>query len=439
MESTAGPIQADGNLKPMAEIRPFRGLRFSASAGTFDRLVAPPYDVLSAVQRDEYASRSPFNIVHLTLPEEKPDDRSKYVKYARSAALLSEWRRQGVFVPDPQPSLYRYTQRFEVDGQTHVRTSIIALLKVEPFETGTVLPHEQTFPKHKEDRLRLLEATRSHLESIFGLYEDPGGELLDLVRSAPASEVAECDVDGLDQKIEVIADEATKAEIVKAFAGKRIWIADGHHRYETALGFRAALGKKDGPVPEDYMIIALASMSDPGLVLLPTHRVVPALKDVGPEKVVEPLTRLFHVESIRPQEIPSKLLEAEAAGEKRIAVALHGEQGFWLIPRDERALLDELSGPESDKLKRLDATILHRVVFEKLLELSPTAAIEYTRDAHEAILAANEGRGAAFLMTPPTIEEMKDIALAGERMPQKSTYYYPKIWGGPVAWSLNDF
>ncbi|MBI3722033.1 MAG: DUF1015 family protein [Fimbriimonas ginsengisoli] len=163
----------------MAEIRPFQGLRFTPSAGPLDHLVAPPYDVLSEDDRDGYGARSPHNVVHLTLPEQRPDDRSKYIKYARSAAALAEWRREGLLAPDP-PSLYRYTQTFEVEhlGGPFTRTSLIALIKAEPYEKGVVLPHEQTFPKHKEDRLRLLEATRAHLECIFGLYEDAAGTVL---------------------------------------------------------------------------------------------------------------------------------------------------------------------------------------------------------------------------------------------------------------------
>jgi uncharacterized protein (DUF1015 family) len=158
----------------MATVRPFRGLRYRESAGALENLVAPPYDVLSAEERNAYAAKSPYNIVHLTLPEQKEDDRSKFVKYARSAAALAEWRREGALAEEQRPAFYRYTQTFTIPGtdQSFDRTALIALIKVEPYENGVVLPHEQTFPKHKEDRLRILEATRSHLECIFGLFEE---------------------------------------------------------------------------------------------------------------------------------------------------------------------------------------------------------------------------------------------------------------------------
>src|SRR5579862_6511134 len=158
----------------MATIRPFRGLRYPLKAGALENLTAPPYDVLSPAQRDEYAARSPFNVVHLTLPESHADDRSKFVKYARSSALLAEWRREALLAPEPEPAFYRYNQWFQIPNapDRFDRTALLALIKTEPYEKGIVFPHEQTFPKHKEDRLRILEATRAHLECIFGLFED---------------------------------------------------------------------------------------------------------------------------------------------------------------------------------------------------------------------------------------------------------------------------
>ncbi len=422
----------------MAVIRPFMGLRYSAAAGPIDALTAPPYDVLSPAQRDEYAVRNPHNIVHLTLPEHQVDDRSKFVKYARSAALLAEWRRDGSLAVEPHPAIYRYTQTFHSDrpGQGSSRTAIIALIKLEPYENGVVLPHEQTFPKHKEDRLRILEATKSHLECIFGLYEDPNGEVLHAIQSAHVGpNVRTTSDEGVTHVLEPITDEATLQQLVGLMEDKKVWIADGHHRYETALAFREALGPQSGPVAEDYMMMALTSMSDPGLVLQPTHRVLrrmPLNKDAALAK----LSEYFEVHETHSTRVMDML---EHSNGRAIGAVFEGGLGYVLTPKDDDQTIGLIPGNESHALKALDVSILHRVILERLLGVIGLDDITYTRDYLEAIRLADEGAAVAFLMTPPSVDDMKQIALKGEKMPQKSTYYFPKILSGLVVWSLNDF
>jgi uncharacterized protein (DUF1015 family) len=425
----------------MAVIRPFLGLRFSGEAGPIERLVAPPYDVLSPAEREEYAVRSPYNVVHLTLPESKPDDRSKYVKYARSAALLSEWRRDGILMREDRPVIYRYTQTFHLphQGETYTRTSILVLLKTEPYDRGVVLPHERTFPKHKEDRLRILEATRAHLESIFGLFEDPDARIHDAIRRAPAgTPVKVTSDDGVLQTFEPISDDESIDAIVNMLADRKLWIADGHHRYETAVAFREALGERDGEVPEDYLPIALCSMSDPGLVLLPTHRIVARLP-FGREEVLARLSSAFDIHETHSSRLMDGLARGANAGKRTFAVAMEGGLGYLLTAKDEAALLADLNPDESDRLRGLDVTVLHSLIFERLLGLTGLDQISYTRDPLEAIRAADQGAAASFLMNAPTVDDMRAIALGGERMPQKSTYYFPKVLSGLVMWSLNDF
>lgn len=425
----------------MADICPFRGLRFSSTAGVLERLVAPPYDVMTPAERNGFAAKSEHNIVHLTLPEGKIDDRSKFIKYARASALLGEWRRDGSLVPDEKPSFYRYTQKYEV-GNEHARfarTSLICLLKVEPFEKGTVLPHEQTFPSHKEDRLRLLEATRTHLESIFGVYEDPDGSIHRELLKAPVGAAVEATTESMTQTLEPISDPETVAALKEAFATKRIWIADGHHRYETALGYRQGLGEKDHPIAEDYIVIALVSIADPGLILMPTHRIVPALKNASLDELEAILATDFTVERCHSSRLTANIAEAERNGTHHVfGIALEGGHGLWLTARDPEALSERIESAGSLRLRQLDTTILHKIIFEQMLGLPTTANMEFTREAFNAIATADRGGGAAFLMAPPTIDDMKEIALAGERMPHKSTYYYPKIWSGFVSWGFED-
>ncbi len=422
----------------MATIRPFRGLRYTPQAGPIEELVAPPYDVLTQEERDAFAARNPHNIVHLTLPEQKPDDRSKYVKYARSAAALADWRRSGVLKPEDQPALYRYTQTFSVPGAQEplVRTSVIALIKTEPYEKGVVLPHEQTFPKHKEDRLRILEATRAHLECIFGLYEDPGAGLFELVRGAPAQSTIDTTTeDGVRHQVDLITDPDACEAVQRAMAEKKVWIADGHHRYETACAFRAQLGERPGLVAEDFMMMALSSMSDPGLALLPTHRTLTGIP-LSPEDVRAKLEGLFEVREVA----KSALLGAlEQAGAHAFGVVLPGGAAFLATLREPSRIGELVAGEGSLELKSLDVTILHALIFEKLLGVTGLDRVGYTRNPDEALRAPDEGCSASFLMNPPSVDDMRRIALGGEKMPQKSTFYYPKILSGLVLWSLADF
>ena len=425
----------------MPVIRPFQGLRYSVEAGPLGNLTAPPYDVLDDVERASYGARSPHNIVHLTLPESREDDRSKYVKYARSAALLAEWRRDGTFLLEPKPAIYRYEQRFTLPHfpEGLVRTSIIALLKTEPYEKGIVLPHEQTFPKHKEDRLRILEATRAHLECIFGLFEDPNGHIHETIVKAPVEGAVETTSgDAVFQKLEPITDAETCNHLMGLLADKKVWIADGHHRYETACTFREGLGEKDHPIAEDFMMMAFSSMSDPGLVLLPTHRVltdIPVPRDVMFQRL-EQYFRLKETHNTRLMES----IEADArSGRVAFGLAFEGGDGYVLEAKDPEAIYNLVPGDGSQDLKRLDVTVLHSVIFEQMLELKGLDSIKYTRDHHQAVTWVNEGAKAAFLMNPPTVDDMRRIALGGEKMPQKSTYYFPKILSGLVLWSLNDF
>lgn len=427
----------------MATIRPFHGLRFSSEAGDIADIVAPPYDVISPDERERLAGQSAHNVVRLTLPEQEPDDRSKYVKYARSASRLEEWRRSGVLLREDRPSLYRYTQDFHIPGlPTRLsRTSLIVLLKVEPYANGVVLPHEQTFPKHKEDRLRILEATRSHLECIFGLYEDDDNATHQNVVAAPAELIANFTTqdDAISHRLERIQDSGAISGIVDRLATKKLWIADGHHRYETALAFREMQGEHSGLIPEDFMMMAVCSISDPGLVLLPTHRILKHM----PTDAAGLRARL--AEHFTIVEAPNKDLMAtidRIAQDKltrAFGIALPGGNGLIATTKDIAKLANEIDGPGSTDLKQLDVSVLHGYIFAKLLGLTGLDFFGYTRIENEAIEAVDNGAPAAFLMNPPTVDDMRTIALGGDFMPQKSTYYYPKLLSGLVMWSLKDF
>lgn len=425
----------------MATIRPFRGLRFAQDAGPLADLVAPPYDVISPDERAQLAAKSVHNVVGLTLPQGEPDDRSKFVKYAKSSALLAEWRREGVMRVEDEPAFYRYTQWFTVPGstQTFARRSIIALIKTEPYEKGVVLPHEQTFPKHKEDRLRILEATRAHLECIFGLFEDEGGSLFKQIDGAPGDVVADVTTDdAVRHLLETLTDPETVQALVAGMDDRKVWIADGHHRYETACTFREMSGEQSGLIAEDFMMMALSSMSDPGLVLLPTHRIVKKMPIQGRE-LEAALKRYFNVREIPNGRLLEEMTELNRPDTRVLGVALPSGMGLLLTLDRPDDVMDWIDNSDSPRLKMLDVSILHHVIFDKILGLKGLDFFSYTRDPDEALLAVSDGSDASFLMNPPTVEDMRLIALGGEKMPQKSTYYYPKILSGLVLWSLNDF
>jgi uncharacterized protein (DUF1015 family) len=424
----------------MAVIRPFQGLRYSAEAGALGILTAPPYDVISEDERASFSTRSSRNIVHLTLPEQRPDDRSKFVKYARSAADLAEWRRDGTLLLEEKPAIYRYSQTFSVPHYGDLtRTSIIALIKTEPYESGVVLPHEETFPKHKEDRLRILEATRAHLECIFGLFEDPEGLIHKAILKCPGGTAVETiSDDGTAQRLEPITDPEAINHLVGLMADRKIWIADGHHRYETARTFREHLGERDTLVAEDFMMIALSSMSDPGLVLLPTHRVLTDIP-VDEDTMMSRLGQIFHMRGTHNSRLMEAIESERKSGRVAFGMALPGGDGYVLEPKDLDGLYAMVPKEQSERLRKLDVTILHSIIFDQILAVPGLDSIRYTRDSHQAITWVNEGDKAAFLMNPPTVDDMRQIALSGEKMPQKSTYYFPKILSGLVLWSLNDF
>lgn len=424
----------------MAAIRPFRGLRY-ADAASLPNRVAPPYDVINPDEREALATRDAANIVQLTLPEGSAEDRSKFVKYARSAATLAEWRRDGILVAEETDTFYRYVQTFRVPGieEPIIRSALIGLIKTEPYDRGVVLPHEQTFPKHKEDRLRILEATRAHVECIFGLYEDPGRTLFDAIAAAAGKPTADVTTDdGVRHVLERIDGAQDCANLSASFADKKVWIADGHHRYETACTFRESLGEREGLVPEDFMMMALSSMADPGLALLPTHRVVKELR-LAKGALTDVLQRHFNVRNLPNAALVEEMKQLASDEARVFGVALPGGMGLLLTMEDPEDALRLVPGGGSDLLKKLDVTILHSVIFENVLGLKGLDGIGYTRDADEALAVVEDGSAASFLMNPPSIEDMRQIALGGEKMPQKSTFYYPKILSGLVLWSLNDF
>jgi len=392
----------------MAVISPFRAVRYDASrVGGLRDVIAPPYDVISPAEQAALYDRSPYNVVRLILGRETP-------RAEAAARALTAWVAERVLARDADPGLYLYRQTFHVPGLgERTREGVLCRLQLESFASGIVRPHERTFPGPKADRLALLKATGAFLSPIFGLYAGAGASLRDLfaqVASAPPLEHV-VDPGGETHRVWRIVDPATIARVRTALAPESILIADGHHRYETALGFR----DEGGPTT---VLAYLADMHDAGLVILPTHRLVRGALPIGAAALEARLRESFTVSGL-PMGTP------RGAGE--IDCILPDRR---LRLRALPAALARL-GALPATLRTLDVTLVQYAILEPILGLD-THGLAFTHDDADAIAAVPGEASAAFLVNPPSIDAVRAVCLAGEVMPEKSTYFYPKLADGFV-------
>jgi uncharacterized protein (DUF1015 family) len=425
-------------------IEPFAGLLYdSGRAGAPGNLVAPPYDLIDKARQDALYTRSPYNVVRLELNRE-PD------RYASSARALGQWLDDGVLRRAAQPAIYLYSQFFEIEGRSLRRDGFIVRIRLEEFSAGRILPHERTFPAAKQDRLELLTALDANVSSVFGLYAGARPALARLTAELGAREPALDVTDdlGIRNQLRSIDHAAAIATIQEELESPRIFIADGHHRYETALEYRrrrrAAEGNPAGARPYDYTMMTLVACDDPGLVILPTYRVARRLDPRAIESFDSRAASLFAVEEFGNADAMRAALAK--AGQGTLAVALGGEPAVklrLLRLKDSRALADAMpAAPQA--VRRLDVSVLHALVLERIFEITPEQVkagglIEYTIDAPGALGSVKPGStGGAFLMNPPMIADVEAVSDAGAVMPEKSTYFYPKLLTGLVINPLFD-
>lgn len=420
----------------MADVRPMRALRYNLEKVTAESVVAPPYDVISKEEQEALYEASPYNIIRLELGKEEAGDHEDNNRYTRAAAQLAAWREEEVLKLDQEPSFYLYEQEFTVEGKTHQRRGIFGRLKLMDFSEGIVLPHEETLSGPKADRTQLLDATRTNLSPIFGLFPDEERELGSIFDKLAAAE-PDVDFQGFDQiqeRLWRIADPAIIERISSLFQQEKIYIADGHHRYETALAY----SKKH---PEfDAILIVLVPMNSPGLVCLPTHRMV---FDVELEGLLSRLESKFAVESFAPSQKAKTELLAKLETEKHAFGLVLPDGYHFLQLKAEAKLVPEEIG-HSPAYAELDVTILHQLILEAELGIGPEelraeAKVRYTRSSDEAFAQVESGQmQAAFLMGPLEAGSVRDVAEEGEKMPQKSTYFYPKLITGLVLNPLEE-
>jgi uncharacterized protein (DUF1015 family) len=421
----------------MIRIRPFRALHYDTGTVDLSAVIAPPYDVIDDSERDALYDRSPYNVVRLILSRESD-------RYAAAARDLAAWRRDGVLTRDAEPALYYYMQDFAMpDGSMRQRAGLLVSLRLEPFSAGNILPHERTFPSAKADRMRLMEACRTNLSPIFGLY--PGGP--DTL--APAREMASAApwLDGTDHKggrhrVWRIAEPQRIEALRGVLEPATVFIADGHHRYETALEYRDRRRAESGaPAAEaayDYMLVYLCPMDEPGLVILPTHRVWRG--DVDPRAWLAAAEKEFVVEAARSGDGGADL-SARLASERSdgvLGLRFAAADASYLLRLRDRGRVDALLADVAPVVRRLDVAVLDSFLLAHVLSLDCASAAQagrliYTHDEAQANAWVRDGAAnAAFLLRDPRIGEVRDVCLSGQTMPQKSTYFHPKLQTGLV-------
>lgn len=436
----------------MAIIRPFHGLRYNPDlVPDLATAVSAPYDIIDAKAQHAYYERSPYNVIRLELGIEYPSDSAADNRYTRAARQLAEWKRGQVLRSEEQPALYLYEEAFTHKGQTVTRRSLLAPVRLAHWDEGIVLPHEHTLPKAKADRLHLLTTTHTQFSPILAMYDDPGavGPLLDAVAATPpisAFTLTDQSVAAAAEthRLWAITDRSRIDQLVTTFGPLQLYIADGHHRYETALAYRdqqRAAGAAT-EAPSEYVLMALIETEDPGLILRPTHRM---LRDLGPldrSAILAKIAEHFLIER-RPAtpSLEAALNQAQAAPSSSSPVfTILGLQDGWLhrlMPRPDISLAAAL--PDVPRaLRAVDTVVLQRLILESALGLAPQEAeagerIQYTRDPAEAIRAFTSGSAQlVFFLAPTPIAQIREATRAGARMPQKTTYFYPKPVTGLV-------
>ena len=445
----------------MAEIQPFRALRYDPSRVSPADVVTQPYDKITPALQDRYYAASPHNLVHIILGRHEATDNPANNVYSRAASHFRDWRQQGVLRQDFQPSLYVYSQRFTLPGgvkgsspQELERRGFIALGRIEDYSAGVVFRHEQTLAKPKADRLDLLRATRAHFGQIFMLYED-SGQVESLLTTSADPAIAVTDEYGVLHRVWPVSDPGVVASVRSAMADKKLIIADGHHRYETALDYRnecrdnqlhAIDSSRPSDSPYEFMMMTFVNMNGPAVLILPTHRIVHGLPSFSEEDFRTAARSFFDVDEIHSSldSAHATTILREARRTRTAILAVTAHRAFLLHHPNPKAA--EIFHGLSLRQQALDVVQLHKCLLENVLHLSEESIrnqqnLSYVRDPGEALSLVRGSSGTpanvAFLMNPCAMTQLRNVAFAGEVMPQKSTDFYPKLLSGLTIYALD--
>jgi uncharacterized protein (DUF1015 family) len=413
----------------MADVQPLRALHYDLSVvGDLGDVVAPPYDVIDAPQRAALMARSPFNVVAVDLPEGEPD------RYASARELFESWQLQGAVTRDQEPAMWAHTQRYTgPDGVAQTRRGFFCRVRIEEYGPGRVRPHERTHPGPKEDRLRLTRATRANMSPIFSLYSDPAGAAWEALEPATAQAPwgEATDADGTVHRLWRVADARVIAAVQAAARESELLIADGHHRYETARAYAEEVG---GEGDHQYVLMCLVALEDPGLTVFPTHRLVKGLDSERREALAAALERDFEIAEVAAE----GLAPPSGGGPLQLGyIDSHSGRPVRLTLKDQ-AIADAALAGHSAAYRHLDTGVLEALLLKGALgfsdeDISHLRDFRYARDAGEALELVRSGEyDAAFVMRATPVAQVRDVAAAGENMPPKSTYFFPKLLTGLI-------
>jgi uncharacterized protein (DUF1015 family) len=412
----------------MADLQPLRTLRYELSAvGSLEDVIAPPYDVIDAELRARLAARSPYNVVEIDLPP----------SYAQAAATMADWKQRGVLVREDEPAAWVLRQDYQAPGgEQRTRTGVLARVRVEDYGPGRIRPHERTHPGPKEDRLKLTRATRTNLSPIFSLFGDRDGAAGRAMEQIAATEpfASAADLDGANNTLWRTTDDDLVAELQMALADAELLIADGHHRYETARVYADEVG---GEGEHRYVLMLLCSLSDPGLLVFPTHRLLTGLKDDTPKQLAirEVLLRDFDVEELAD---PRELEPPSDARQVAFGYMDSFHKKPFRVTLKDQSIADRALEGMPAPYRRLDTAVLEALVLRDALgmsedDISHLRGLDYSKNLDDAIDAVESGRAdAGFFMRATPVDQVREVAEAGESMPPKSTYFYPKVPTGLV-------
>jgi uncharacterized protein (DUF1015 family) len=433
----------------MALIAPFRGILYNQKKiSDLSKVIAPPYDVISPEEQDKLYRRSPYNVVRLILSQE-PEP------YESVARLFEEWQREGILIRDEMPAIYFLTHRYALkDGKEKERKGFIALARIEDFSSGAIRPHEATLAAPKEDRLRLMLACNANLSPIFALYDEPrqmiNRLLAEHVQGKPADVEVKEDKGGSCRLWRI-----TDAELIRMARSEMepqpLLIADGHHRYEAAMNYREHMRRQTpnftGREAFNYVMMVFANMKDEGVTILPTHRLVRSFPAIAFRELEESLMRYFYIEPYpKNAEGQKSFLRALQSGKKKyrlIGASFKRDPRYLILRLKNKRFMQRLAGDLSAPLQELDVSVLHRLILDHILGIKPEdqikeGALTYSQDEEKVLQALDkEDYMAAFILNPTQPEEILAVTGAGEKMPQKTTYFYPKLIDGLVLNKLD--
>lgn len=421
----------------MSNIRPFKAIYYNSSKiKDVSRVVAPPYDVISEEEQAELHNLSPYNFTHIDLGKDKPNDDKINNKYSRAKKTFDEWLKKNIMLQDEKEAVYIYKQEYKIQGQKHSRLGFISLMELQDEEDSRVYPHENTHAHAVDDRLKLTRALNSNLSCIFVCYSDKNRKLEkifnnEVAHGEPLLEVK--DQDNIRHTLWRLDDAALVKEINDSISGQHLFIADGHHRYKVAMDYRKVRlerkSQSNGQEPFNYVMTYFTNIDSKDLMIFPMHRIVKKFPSD-----INLIEELFRVDKVKNKE--DLLILLAKAGKNEHAFGLYTRDGVKLLRLKNKLLIDEYVKEGSKEYKNLDATILKYFVFDRLNIKSDD--IIYTKDLSDVTdMVDNRQADASFIMNPVKISQLKAIALNGERMPPKTTYFYPKVLSGLTVYKMD--